>query len=95
MTKNRDLSFQAFRGIAIICVVAIHSIVGFETFSHSNWNFYFIFIYRQLLNFAVPAFLFISGYWVAKENFNNLKEYKLFLNKRLKKVCNYSRFRNQ
>ena len=86
MTKNRDLSFQAFRGIAIICVVAIHSIVGSENFSHSNWNFYFIFIYRQLLNFAVPAFLFISGYWVAKENFNNLKEYKFFLNKRLKKV---------
>lgn len=86
MNKNRDLSFQAFRGIAIICVVAIHSIVDFGKFSSDSWNFYFLFIYRQFLNFAVPAFLFVSGYFVANENFSSLQEYMVFLNKRLKKV---------
>lgn len=66
---TRDNSFDALRGIAILCVVAIHAIIlpdnvpakGFEAVNF--WAFVF---FRQMLNFAVPAFLFISGYFCVR-----------------------------
>lgn len=78
--KDRDPSFEAFRGIAIIAVVAIHAI---------PWEFYRDYIvlsYRQVLNFAVPSFLFISGYWLSKKPIRSLGDYKSFLQKRLSRV---------
>jgi len=86
MQKDRDLSFDAFRGLAIIAVVAIHtSDTGFpwRYSATGEWNFFFLVAYRQLLNFAVPAFIFISGYWLSKEPIKSLKDYKTFLIKRL------------
>ena len=65
MQQDRDISFDAFRGIAIIAVVAIHA---FDTdfwvrcSQPFRWNCFPLIAYRQLLNFAVPAFIFISGY---------------------------------
>ncbi|MHC4748936.1 MAG: acyltransferase [Planctomycetota bacterium] len=74
--KDRDPSFDAFRGIAIVAVVATHSI---------PWEFhrdYVVLLYRQVLNFAVPAFLFISGYWLSKKPIRSWEDYKNFLHKR-------------
>jgi len=78
--KNRDPSFDAFRGLAIIAVVAIHAIPW-----RCYWD-YRILVYRQFLDFAVPAFIFISGYWSSKKTLQSLKDYKIFLARRLSRV---------
>lgn len=83
MQKDRDLSFDAFRGIAIIAVVAIHS---WRCPTTGWWNLFFIVTYRQLLNFAVPAFIFISGCWMSKKSIKSLEDYKTFLGRRLPRV---------
>lgn len=80
MQKNRKLSFDTFRGIAIIAVVAIHA----NTLSGYR-GFPFLF-YRQLLNFAVPSLIFMSGYWSSKRPIKSLDDYKTFLTKRLSRV---------
>ncbi len=81
MRENRDLSFDAFRGLAIIAVVATHAIY-FGGSRHSDGFVY----YRQLLNFCVPAFFFISGYWASRKQIERLTEYKAFLWRRLSRV---------
>ncbi len=89
MAEDRDLSFDAFRGFAIIAVVAIHAAFGVFSQEHlptKSWNFLFLFACFQLLEFAVPAFLFISGYWLSKKPINSLEDYKVFMIKRLSRV---------
>ena len=89
MQKDRDLSFDAFRGLAIIAVVAIHAAyLGFSirTAPNGQWNFPFLVAYCQLLNFAVPAFLFISGYWSSKKLIESQKDYRVFLVRRLSRI---------
>jgi peptidoglycan/LPS O-acetylase OafA/YrhL len=83
MQKDRDISFDAFRGLAIITVVAIHS---WRCPTTGGWSLFFIVTYRQLLNFAVPAFIFISGYWMAKKPIRSLGDYRAFLTRRLSRI---------
>lgn len=89
MQKDRDPSFDAFRGLAIIAVVAIHAIDTTFLWRYpttGGWNLFFTVTYRQLLNFAVPAFIFISGYWMSKKPIKSLEDYKNFLIRRLPRV---------
>jgi len=89
MRKDRDPSFDAFRAVAIIAVVAIHTVrCGLpETYSQTGrFNFLFLVGWQQLFNFAVPVFLFISGYWLAKKPFKSFQDYKTFLVKRLSRI---------
>jgi surface polysaccharide O-acyltransferase-like enzyme len=89
MQRDRDISFDALRGVAIIAVIAIHtSATGFSCrYSATGWwNFPFLIAYRQLLNFAVPAFIFISGYWSSKKPMKLFRDYKTFLIRRLTRV---------
>jgi len=80
MQKDRDISFDAFRGVAIIAVVAIHVV-----YLSGYWNSRYLF-YCQLFSFGVPAFIFISGYWMAKKPIRLLQDYKTCLIKRLTRV---------
>ncbi len=89
MQKDRDLSFEAFRGLAIIAVVAIHA--AYQAFSvrfipKGQWNFLFLIAYCQLLNFCVPAFFFISGYWISKKPIESWHDYRIFLTRRLVRI---------
>jgi peptidoglycan/LPS O-acetylase OafA/YrhL len=89
MRKDRDLSFEAFRGIAIIAVIAIHAAyLGFpiKSTAPKNWNFSFLVAYCQLMNFCIPAFLFISGYWISKKAIISVQDYKTFLKRRLSRI---------
>ena len=89
MQKHRDNSFEAFRGIAIIAVVAIHAIFLVHGQGYSiipEWNLYFLVGYQQLFNFAVPVFLFISGYWISNTPIESFEDYKAFLTKRLSRI---------
>jgi len=81
MKEDRDLSFDAFRGLAIIAVVAIHA----TYFGGSPYCIGFI-PYRQLLNAAVPALFFMSGYWASKKPIKSLGDYNTFLMRKLSRI---------
>lgn len=57
MEQNRNHYFDFLRGIAILMVVGIHSFKMPE----GTTNSLFFVIGRELINFAVPLFLAISG----------------------------------
>ena len=91
MQKDRDLSFDAFRGTAIIAVVAIHAAgnvvsTRLPVMENTNACACFLIAYCQLFYFAVPAFLFISGYWLPPKPINSLEEYKVFLLRKLSRI---------
>ncbi|MDD5011119.1 MAG: acyltransferase, partial [Phycisphaerae bacterium] len=89
MQKDRDLSFDAFRGVAIIAVVAIHAMTAFEWGPSETgiWSpLSLVTYYRQSLSLAVPVFIFISGYWAAAKPMESLSDYKVFLIKRLSRI---------
>jgi surface polysaccharide O-acyltransferase-like enzyme len=89
MRQNRDLSFDVFRGLAIIAVVAIHTIdavIPWQDTTIDGENLSPAIIYRQLLNFAVPAFIFISGYWASAKPIDSLSDYRIFLAERFSRI---------
>ncbi len=90
MQQNRDVSFDAFRGLAIAAVVAAHTTgtVFSEGYSSvgSKWNFFLLLAYVQILLFTVPALIFMTGYWSAKRPINSLQDYRIFLTKKLSRV---------
>ena len=83
MTTSRLTYFDFLRGIAILLVIGIHTytISPFEGAS----NILRIGI-RETLNFAVPLFLAISGFFIAKKNMSSKKIYFSFLKKQLPRV---------
>jgi len=80
MQKDRDPSFDAFRGLAIIAVVALHVV-----YLSGYWGSRFLF-YCQLFDFGVPVFIFTSGYWTAKKPIRSLQDHKTHLIRRLSRV---------
>lgn len=80
MQKDRDPSFDAFRGLATIAIVAIHAAYLVDDKGH------FLIAYSQLLFFAAPVFIFTSGYWSAQKSMGSLADYKTFLTKRSLRV---------
>ncbi len=87
--RTRDLSFDAFRGIAILFVAMAHATVcGFE-FHHAEagrWYYYISISFREFVICAIPMFLFVSGYWLAGTRFESLSDYSAFLRKRLARI---------
>lgn len=91
ITLNKNSSFylnennkkknyiQVLRGIAILGVVLIHAISNIE---NNNINV----ILRQFINYSVPLFLFISGYLITSEKFNNKDYIKSFYKKRFLRI---------
>lgn len=69
---------QVLRGIAILGVLMIHVTSN----SESNLTL----VIRQLVNYAVPLFLFIAGYLINTEKFNNKDYIKSFYKKRVLRV---------
>lgn len=65
MVTKQDNYFQALRAVAIIAVVLIHSAGAGIRPIEDNETLEIIF--RQFINYAVPMFLFISGYFVNKD----------------------------
>jgi surface polysaccharide O-acyltransferase-like enzyme len=89
MQDKRDLSFDAFRGIAIIAVVAAHGLGTVYPSDNSiigKWNFNFLLVYVQALLFCVPVLFFMSGYWSSKRPIKSLHDYGFFLKRKLSRV---------
>jgi surface polysaccharide O-acyltransferase-like enzyme len=78
--------FDVLRGLAIIGVVAIHSSSSGLQFSEESINFNFTVLWRNILNFAVPMFLAISGFFLSKKTIKNSKEYVAFQRKQIPRV---------
>lgn len=84
--SNRIEYFDILRGLAILGVVAIHaSGTGFQ-FEQDSFNFNFTVLWRNALNFSVPLFLAISGYFLARKNIQSYSEYFKFLKKQIPRV---------
>lgn len=78
--------FDILRGIAIIGVIAIHSSeIGYK-FPDMSVEFRGTVIWRQLINFSVPLFLAISGYFAANKETNNEASYLIFVKKQIPRV---------
>lgn len=75
---NRETYFDFLRGVAIIAVVLIH------TFPQQPCESYVVL--RQLIGFAVPLFLAISGYFVSNKEFSDKKEFFTFFRKQSLKI---------
>lgn len=67
--KPRNQYFDFLRGVAIIMVIGIHTV---PTITHVNTLHDLLIIsIRNLLNCAVPIFLAISGYFIAKKDLSS------------------------
>ena len=86
--KQRDVSFDAFRGLAIFFVVIAHTTAyGWLDGSRTGFNFWFSVANRTFELCALPMFLFISGYWLATARFDSKGDYVKFLGKRVSRVA--------
>lgn len=78
--------FDVLRALAIFGVVAIHSSSSGLQFSEESINFNFTVLWRNVWNFAVPMFLAISGFFLAKKTIGSPGEYVDFLKKQIPRV---------
>lgn len=60
--KEYNKKWQILRGICIICVIQIHCLAGIGDEFNAVDRVYYLFV-RNLINFPVPLFFFISGYF--------------------------------
>ncbi len=85
-TTYRNEYFDILRGIAIIAVVAIHSTSTGLSQSLQSLDFNLTLLFRNAINFAVPLFLAISGYFLANKKVENVSQYLAFIKKQIPKV---------
>lgn len=78
--------FDILRGIAIIGVVLIHSLAILYTADQDSSLFLGAAVFRQMLNFSVPLFIFISGYFLYGKNLGTKDLYFSFVRKQCSKV---------
>lgn len=83
MKTSRLTYFDFLRGIAILLVVGIHTytVRPFE----GGFNIFQIGV-REAINFAVPLFLAISGFFIAKKDISDKESYFSFLKRQLQRV---------
>jgi len=88
-SAQRDPAWEALRGLTILIVVYGHAVIAGFPFAFADegrWNFQYSLIIRQWQVFAVPMFLFISGYLVGHTRFDVPGAYRQFLNRRMLRI---------
>lgn len=75
MGVNRSAYWDNWKGLAILAVVAIHATNLTATFPTGSPNWYFGLLFRQVVNFAVPTFFALSGYFAAGSREQGVLEY--------------------
>lgn len=83
---ERNAYYDVLRGIAIIGVVAIHSNGAGLKFPDDTLNFNVSVLWRQMMNFAVPLFIVISGFFLAKKDLTTPDKYFSFIKSQTAKV---------
>ncbi|HAP96716.1 acyltransferase [Epilithonimonas hominis] len=79
--KERITYYDSLRGLAIIGVVFIHTI-KYQDPAFLNAEI----IFRQIINFSVPLFLALSGFFLAEKQIQNKEQYFHFLKKQIPRV---------
>lgn len=80
---QRNLYFDALRGIAILMVVAIHTFIACE---FDNFQSICAISMREIFNVAVPLFLAISGFFIGRKKFESNYQIITFWKKQIPKV---------
>ena len=80
---QRNLYFDALRGIAIMMVVAIHTFYACE---FESWLSICAISMREIFNMAVPMFLAISGFFIGRMVFEDKRQVFAFWKKQIPKV---------
>jgi surface polysaccharide O-acyltransferase-like enzyme len=62
-SNMRSNYWDGWKGVAIIAVVAIHASGESSKFPAESLNWYFGLVFRQFINFAVPLFLALAGFF--------------------------------
>lgn len=84
MKKERNTYYDFLKGMAIMGVVAIHTMVlKYEPYTIGG---VILTIFRNLLGCCVPFFVAVSGYFLANKKLGTKNEYIGFLKNRLKIV---------
>lgn len=74
------------KGIAIIGVIAIHVTGSSYGYEDTSLTFNTTVIWRQFVNFSVPLFLTISGYFLASKKISDFNNYYSFIKKQIPRV---------
>lgn len=88
--KGRITAFDAFRGLAILCVVFGHTTPFGWQFQHDperQFDFWLAVVERNILLPCLPLFVFLSGYLLGNTRCNSWAEYGSFLGKRVSRVA--------
>lgn len=69
MAQQKDQNIQMVRGLCIAAVVLIHSgaAANLQSVPGQEWQFWYWLFLRQVINFAVGTFFFLSGCLVDQE----------------------------
>lgn len=59
--------YQFIRGVCVLMVILIHTLYITDSFSINIINV----IIRRLIDFAVPVFIFLAGYFLKYQNFQD------------------------
>ena len=86
ISQKRDDCFDLLRAVAIIFVIFIHIFNRIPGIDNSSEFYISISVWRIIISCAVPLFLAISGYFMAKKKVNNPTDYKAFLKKQIPRV---------
>ena len=82
--SSRNEYFDFLRGVAIMMVVAIHTVP--HVTGYNSWQEDFILVVRQIMNCAVPLFLAISGYFLSRKVLDNKSNILNFWKKQISRV---------
>ncbi len=84
--KNRIAYYDILRGIAIIGVLIGHSSsIGLSS-KDTSYDFIITVILRLFINFCVPLFLALSGFFLANKKVEQKNDYKHFIIKQIPRV---------
>lgn len=83
--KRHNPYFDFLRGVAILMVVGIHTYPG-NLSLHGEWYEFTEVLAINFFNCAVPLFLAISGFFIAKKNLSSLDKCRSFWKKQIPTV---------
>jgi surface polysaccharide O-acyltransferase-like enzyme len=84
--NDRIAYYDILRAIAIIGVLAIHcTFLGFQ-FEFNSFDFNITVLWKNFINFSVPLFISLSGFFSANKNVETKENYLLFIKKQIPRV---------
>jgi len=76
--KEKNNYWQIIRGLCILAVILIHS-PNAASYSIDSIPFNMWLVIRQIINFPVAIFLFLSGYLVNSKKYIGNNKYRFFV----------------